>query len=205
MNTRTMLVGLGSFAALFSALALAQGKANPRVQVEMVTNQGRIVLELDAINAPVTVDNFLKYVKSKHYDGTVFHRVIEGFMIQGGGLDQGLNERPTLKPIANESANGMKNDRYTIAMARTEDPDSATCQFFINVADNDALNYQASADGHGYTVFGRVVEGQKVVESISKVHTGTHPNPAFPKQILEDVPVKPIVLKQVTVLADQSQ
>src|SRR5207253_644736 len=131
------------------------------------TNYGVITLELDAEKAPKTVENFLAYVKSGHYDGTIFHRVIDGFMIQGGGFVKGMSQKPTQAQIANEANNGLKNDKYTIAMARTSDPHSATAQFFINLTNNDFLNHTApSGSGWGYCVFGKVVEGQDVVEKI---------------------------------------
>ncbi|WP_049126321.1 peptidylprolyl isomerase, partial [Burkholderia cenocepacia] len=136
--------------------------------VELHTNHGVIKLELDAAKAPKTVENFLNYVKKGHYDGTVFHRVINGFMIQGGGFEPGLKQKPTDAPIDNEANNGLKNDNYTIAMARTNDPHSATAQFFINVNDNDFLNHSSpTPQGWGYAVFGKVVEGQDVVDTAS--------------------------------------
>ena len=142
--------------------------------VKLHTNQGDITLELDAKAAPATVENFLEYVRSGFYDNTVFHRVIDGFMIQGGGFEPGMKQKGTRKPIKNEADNGLKNDRYTIAMARTSDPHSATAQFFINVADNAFLNHTAqTAQGWGYAVFGRVTEGQDVVDKIKKVATGS--------------------------------
>ena len=141
--------------------------------VVLKTNHGDIKLALDAENAPATVANFLKYVREGHYDNTVFHRVIERFMIQGGGMEPGLRQKPTRAAIANEATNGLKNKKYTVAMARTSDPHSATSQFFINVADNDFLDYKApSANGWGYCVFGKVVEGQDVVDRIGGVATG---------------------------------
>ena len=141
--------------------------------VELHTNHGVIKLELDAEKAPKTVENFLNYVKKGHYDNTVFHRVIDGFMIQGGGFEPGMNQKPTDAPVNNEANNGLKNDNGTIAMARTNDPHSATAQFFINVKDNDFLNYTApTQQGWGYAVFGKVVEGKDVVDKIAKVATG---------------------------------
>ncbi len=137
------------------------------------TNLGDITLELDAENAPATVKNFLQYVRDGHYDNTVFHRVIDGFMIQGGGMEPGLRQKPTRAPVANEAVNGLKNKRYSVAMARTSDPHSATAQFFINVSDNDFLDHTApSAQGWGYCVFGKVVAGQDVVDKIKAVPTG---------------------------------
>jgi len=148
--------------------------------VVLKTNQGDIRIELDAENAPASVANFLQYVRDGHYDNTVFHRVIPGFMIQGGGMEPGLKQKPTRAPVANEATNGVKNKRYTVAMARTSEPHSATAQFFINVADNSFLDYTApSANGWGYCVFGRVVGGADVVDKIEKVATansGFHQN-----------------------------
>jgi peptidyl-prolyl cis-trans isomerase A (cyclophilin A) len=151
------------------------------------------VLELNADKAPKTVANFLAYVKRGHYDGTIFHRVIDGFMIQGGGYTADLREKPTQAPIVLESRNGLKNERGTIAMARTVVPDSATSQFFINVVDNDRLNYP-SFDGHGYAVFGRVIDGMDVVDRIKAVATtasGPHQN----------LPVKPVVIRTAKIAA----
>src|ERR1700730_13313058 len=144
------------------------------------TNHGDISIELDAENAPVTVANFLDYLRAGHFDNTLFHRVIDGFMIQGGGFSRGMQQKPVKKPIENEARNGLKNDRYTVAMARTSDPHSATAQFFINVADNDFLNHRSpDANGWGYCVFGRVVAGTDVVDQIKGVSTtsrGSHQN-----------------------------
>ena len=137
------------------------------------TNHGDITLELDAASAPKSVANFLQYVRDGHYDNTVFHRVIDGFMIQGGGFAPGMKQKPTRATVANEATNGVKNKRYTVAMARTSDPHSATAQFFINVADNDFLNYGTCQDGWGYCVFGEVLEGKEVVDKIKAVPTGT--------------------------------
>jgi peptidyl-prolyl cis-trans isomerase A (cyclophilin A) len=156
-------------------------EAAPKVRFK--TSEGDIVVELNPEKAPITVANFLDYVNKKHYDGTVFHRVIDGFMIQGGGMalsDGRLVEKPTGKGIKNEGQNGLKNDRGTIAMARTPDPDSATAQFFINVVDNAALNYPNNG---GYAVFGKVIEGMQVVDKIKAVQTGA-----------QDVPVKPVTI-----------
>ena len=141
--------------------------------VELHTTAGVIRLELDEQKAPATVANFLEYVKAGHYDGTVFHRVIKGFMIQGGGFEPGLKQKPTREPIQNEANNGLKNDKYTIAMARTSAPHSASAQFFINGTDNDFLNFKSeSPQGWGYAVFGKVVAGTEVVDAIEKVRTG---------------------------------
>ncbi|WP_298290627.1 peptidylprolyl isomerase [Thiomonas sp.] len=156
--------------------------------VELQTNHGNIRLELDAERAPKTVENFLNYVRSGQFDGTIFHRVIDGFMIQGGGFEPGMKQKPTKAPIVNEANNGLKNERYTIAMARTSDPHSATAQFFINVADNAFLNHTApTAQGWGYAVFGKVVEGHDVVDKIKGVKTGR-------KGFHDDVPVEDVVI-----------
>lgn len=154
--------------------------------VVLDTSLGVIKIELNRAKAPVTVDNFLKYVRAKHYDGTIFHRVIPGFMIQGGGMDETMKERPTSPAIKNEAKNGLRNDRGTIAMARTNAPDSATDQFFINVKGNTMLDY--GINGAGYAVFGRVVEGMDVVDKIVAVRTTT-------KRPHDDVPVTPVVIK----------
>jgi peptidyl-prolyl cis-trans isomerase B (cyclophilin B) len=162
--------------------------------VELHTNHGVIKLELDAEKAPKTVENFLSYVKNGHYDNTVFHRVIDGFMIQGGGFEPGMNQKPTAAPINNEANNGLKNDNGTVAMARTNDPHSATAQFFINVKDNDFLNHSSpTPQGWGYTVFGKVVEGMDVVEKIKKVRTGS-------KGFHQDVPVDDVVIEKAVVV-----
>ena len=164
-------------------------------QVELKTSLGIIVLELDAEKAPATVENFLQYVKDRHYDGTIFHRVIPGFMIQGGGFDADFKQKPTRKPVKNEAGNGLKNEAGTIAMARTSDPHSATAQFFINVADNAFLNHTAqTSQGWGYTVFGKVIKGMDVVHRIEKVPTGSGPPPH------QNVPVKPVMIESARVL-----
>ncbi len=162
--------------------------------VKLHTNKGDIVLELNAEKAPETVKNFLEYVNSGFYDGTIFHRVINNFMIQGGGFEPGMKQKPTRATIKNEAANGLSNDTYTIAMARTSDPQSATAQFFINVKDNDFLNYTApTAQGYGYCVFGKVVEGKDVVDAIKKVKTG---NSGF----FQDVPAEDVVIIKAEVV-----
>lgn len=153
---------------------------------------GDIVVQLDPARAPRTVENFLSYVKDGHYDGTVFHRVIDGFMIQGGGFTPEMQQKPTKAPIKLEADNGLKNDKYTIAMARTGNPDSATSQFFINVVNNDMLN-APKPDGHGYAVFGKVVEGTEVVDKIKAVATGNR----GPHQ---NVPTTPVLIQSATVL-----
>ena len=176
---------------LASALAFAgavHAEAGPRVKLD--TSAGDILIELDQAKAPKTVENFLQYVKDKHYDGTVFHRVIDGFMIQGGGFTAEMQQKPTRAPMALEASNGLKNDRYTIAMARTGNPNSATSQFFINVKNNDSLN-APNPDGYGYTVFGRVVSGTDVVDKIRAVQTGN-------KGGMQNVPLEPIIIKSAT-------
>lgn len=160
--------------------------------VRLSTNQGDIVVQLDAAKAPKTVANFIEYVKAGHYNGTVFHRVIDGFMIQGGGMTPELKEKPTRAPIPLESRNGLSNVRGTLAMARTNVPDSATSQFFINVKDNAFLDSARSPDGNGYAVFGKVIEGMDVVDKIRKVPTTTRPPHG-------DVPVQPVIIKQATI------
>jgi peptidyl-prolyl cis-trans isomerase A (cyclophilin A)/peptidyl-prolyl cis-trans isomerase B (cyclophilin B) len=171
----------------------ADGAANP--QVELRTSMGTVVIELYPDKAPLTVDNFLKYVSDRHYDGTVFHRVIPGFMIQGGGFGADFNEKPARKPVRNEAANGLRNEAGTIAMARTSEPHSASAQFFINVADNEFLNFRfPTPEGYGYCVFGKVVKGMDVVARIVKVQTG--PGPAGH----QNVPVKPIIIESAKVL-----
>lgn len=162
--------------------------------VKLTTNFGEITLELDADKAPVTVANFLEYVNSGFYNNTVFHRVIDGFMIQGGGFEPGMNQKPTNEPIKNEADNGLPNKTYTIAMARTPNPHSATAQFFINVADNDFLNFSApTSNGWGYCVFGKVVAGMDVVDAIRKVRTGN-------KAGHQDVPVEDVVIERAEVV-----
>ena len=178
---------------LVAATAWAQ---NPRV--EMKTSAGRIVIELDAANAPKTSANFLQYAKDGFYNGTIFHRVIDGFMIQGGGFDRDMRQKQTREPIANEAGRsskaGLRNDVGTVAMARTSDPNSATAQFFINVHRNDFLNFrEPTSQGYGYAVFGRVVEGMEVVQRIAKVPTAT----VGPYQ---NVPRSPVVIESATVL-----
>lgn len=157
--------------------------------VKLKTNFGDIVIDLNAEKAPETVTNFLQYVNSGFYNGTIFHRVIDGFMIQGGVMEPGMNQKATNDPIKNEADNGLSNDAYTIAMARTPDPHSASSQFFINVSDNDFLNYSSpTSQGWGYCVFGRVVEGADVVDAIKQVKTGRQAGH-------QDVPVEDVVIE----------
>jgi peptidyl-prolyl cis-trans isomerase B (cyclophilin B) len=165
--------------------------------IKLHTNHGDITLELDSEKAPLTVQNFMDYVNSGFYDNTVFHRVIDGFMIQGGGFEPGMNQKQVRPPIQNEAANGLKNDKYTVAMARTSDVHSATAQFFINVKDNDFLNYKSStSQGFGYCVFGKVVEGQDVVDKIRKVRTGT-------RNGHQDVPLEDVILLKAEVVENK--
>jgi len=187
MNTsRSIVCGVALSLSLLSALpAFAQ-------RVKLATNAGDIVIELDAAKAPKSVENFIAYVKAGHYDGTVFHRVISTFMIQGGGMTADMKERPTRAPVMLESRNGLNNDKGTVAMARTNAPNSATAQFFINLKDNEFLNSAASRDGNGYAVFGKVVSGMDVVEKIRNVPTGN-------KGPFENVPLEPVTIKQATV------
>ena len=198
-----MLAGcLASLMAVPATGALAQTRSTPQQgnsmtaspRVLLQTSQGNIVLELDAEKAPVTVENFLAYVRDGFFDGTIFHRVIDNFMIQGGGFDAAMKQKPTRDAIENEANNGLKNDTYTIAMARTNDPHSATAQFFINVSDNAFLNHTApTANGWGYAVFGKVVEGMETVDKIKTVKTGN-------RGFHQDVPVDNIVIEQASLL-----
>lgn len=200
MRMQSSFVGSMILLAFGSAIAADTRPAGP-VQVQLQTSEGNIVVQLNAARAPKSVANFMAYAQRGHYDGTVFHRVIDGFMIQGGGMDRDLREKATMRPIENEGGNGLKNEKYTLAMARTASPHSATSQFFINVADNDFLNRDQSSDGYGYAVFGKVISGHEVVDKIAKAPTQVQPNPMFPAMLLEDVPVTPIVLKAVRVVA----
>jgi peptidyl-prolyl cis-trans isomerase A (cyclophilin A) len=188
---------------MFSALG-EEPKSSANPIVEMKTSMGTLKIELYQDKAPITVKNFLSYVDEKFYDGTAFHRVIDGFMIQGGGFDgtDPLRQKRTKPTIKNEASNGLKNDRYTIAMARTSDPDSASSQFFINVVNNDGLN-RPKPDGHGYAVFGKVIEGTDVVDKIKKVRTGTVDVIARgaadmeSREKFKDVPVTKVVVESV--------
>ena len=204
------------FAALFMTASLAQkpaeapkaadkaapakastckldNKGTTPMKVKLTTSMGAITLELNKEKAPLSTENFLKYVESGHYNGTIFHRVIGNFMIQGGGFDKNLTQKPTNAPIKNEATNGLKNDNYTIAMARTGVVDSATAQFFINVSNNDFLNH-AGPSNYGYAVFGKVVEGMDVVDKIKAVKTG--PKGMFPT----DVPQEPVMIEKAECL-----
>ncbi len=167
-------------------------RAKPMIKLQ--TNFGPITLELDAKAAPDTVANFIQYVRDGHYNGTLFHRVIDGFMIQGGGFTADMEQKPTRAPIRNEADNGLKNVAYSIAMARTPNPDSATSQFFINIANNDFLNFrEPSAQGYGYCVFGRVSEGQDTVDRIRKVRTGMRAGH-------QDVPVENVIIESAEIV-----
>ena len=185
------------FLALAASAALIQPALAADPRVELKTNRGVIVLELYPDKAPKTVANFLQYVKDGHYNGTIFHRVIDGFMVQGGGFDRDMKQKQTRTPVQSEAANGLKNDHLTVAMARTPDPHSASAQFFINVKNNDFLNYrEPTPQGYGYTVFGKVVSGADVVEKIVKLPTGNagqHQN----------VPREPVVIESATLLPEK--
>jgi cyclophilin family peptidyl-prolyl cis-trans isomerase len=177
---------LAALAEAQPASCAAALKANAPVKVKLTTSMGPVVLQLDKEKAPASVENFAKYIDSGHYNGTIFHRVIDGFMIQGGGYGKDLRQKPTQAPIKNEAANGLKNDAYTVAMARTGVRDSATSQFFINVKDNDMLNYSGeSQSGWGYAVFGKVVGGKDVVDKIRKA--AVKPSPLSEAQPLEAI------------------
>ena len=191
LSRRTLTLSLAAVLATTSThWAIAADIAKPRVK--FTTSLGDFVVELDPAKAPKTVENFLQYVADKHYDGTVFHRVIDGFMIQGGGFTADMQKTPTRAAIPLEAKNGLKNDRYTIAMARTSNPDSATAQFFINVANNDMLN-APQPDGHGYAVFGKVVQGQAVVDKIRTVATGN-------RGMHQNVPTTAVTITAATLL-----
>ena len=187
-NSTLALAGI-ALAATFSA---APTMAQEAPKVKLATSMGDIVVQLDPAKAPKSVENFLAYVSAKHYDGTIFHRVINGFMIQGGGFTADMVQKPTKSPIPLEASNGLKNDTYTIAMARTGAPDSATAQFFINVKDNAMLN-APQPDGHGYAVFGKVIQGTEVVDKIKAVAT-TNKGP------YQNVPSTPVTITSATLL-----
>jgi peptidyl-prolyl cis-trans isomerase A (cyclophilin A)/peptidyl-prolyl cis-trans isomerase B (cyclophilin B) len=188
-----------AFALSFSLTALAANSPASYPQVEIKTSLGKVVLELYPDKAPKTVDNFLRYVKDGHYTGTIFHRVIPGFMVQGGGFDKTFKQKPTRPPVENEAGNGLRNEIGTVAMARTMDPHSATAQFFINVANNTFLNHTSPTPrGYGYTVFGKVIEGMDVVNRIAAVSTGS--GGPFPS----DVPKEAIVIEEMRLVANPS-
>jgi cyclophilin family peptidyl-prolyl cis-trans isomerase len=206
MNPARRLLAAATLLALagIPAGSLAQPKAEPEaakasncqanmkgsapMKVKLTTSMGAITIELNKEKAPISTENFVKYVESGHYNGTIFHRVIDGFMIQGGGFTKDMQQKPSLAPIKNEASNGLKNDVYTLAMARTGVRDSATAQFFINVKANDFLNYRdETPQGWGYAVFGKVIEGQDVVDKIRKVPTGN-------SGMHQNVPLEPVVI-----------
>ncbi len=197
MSTRFLWAGpwrlaglLGLILCLIFAFGSSAQAEGSRVLVKLETSLGDITLELYPDKAPLTVANFLKYVEDGFFDGLIFHRVIDGFMIQGGGLDKNLHQKPAGQPIRNEADNGLANEAYTVAMARTADPHSATAQFFINVADNDFLNHRAkTSQGWGYAVFGRVVDGREVVDKIKSTPTTT-------RGVYEDVPVEAVIIQK---------
>jgi len=189
---RKLFTSLILVAACFTSQAAIAGP-----KVEFKTTMGHFVVELDDVKAPKTTANFLNYVKSGFYNGTIFHRVIDGFMIQGGGFTPDLVQKPTDSPVVSEATNGLKNNVYTIAMARTSDPDSATSQFFINVKDNAALDYP-NAMGNGYTVFGKVISGTQTIDAIRKVPTMVAPAPRMGR--MADVPSKTVTIESATLL-----
>ena len=190
----TLILAVGLMAGLILAAGASARAERSHPLVKLQTSMGDITLELYPDKAPVTVANFLEYVKAGFFDGTVFHRVINGFMIQGGGLDAKMNKKPTRAPIKNEADNGLTNDAYTVAMARTGDPNSATAQFFISVANNTFLNHTAKTpQGWGYTVFAKVVQGKDVVDKIKAVPTAT-------KGMYENVPVEPVTIIKASVV-----
>ena len=195
---RYLLIAFTSLCLLISSAHAADNFSKKRIMLE--TSEGNIVLELDITRAPLSVLNFMKYVRSGFYDGTVFHRVIENFMIQGGGFTPELTRKQPNAPILNEANNGLKNVRGTIAMARTNDPHSATAQFFINVTDNSFLNHTAKTPrGWGYTVFGHVIKGLSVVDKIRKQRTG--PNGPF----RSDVPLKTVLIHKATIIGEKAK
>jgi cyclophilin family peptidyl-prolyl cis-trans isomerase len=189
MFTRFFTLSAGLLGLVFAASALAGPS------VEMQTSRGTLIIELDSEKAPKTVQNFLQYAKDGFYNGTVFHRVMDGFMIQGGGFSAEMNEKPTAAPIPNEGKNGLKNLRGTLAMARRNDPNSATAQFFINHKDNAGLDYPAP-DGFGYAVFGKVVQGMDIVDKIAKVPTGN-------RSMHQNVPLEPVIIQSVKLISDK--
>jgi cyclophilin family peptidyl-prolyl cis-trans isomerase len=190
MSTSLLFAAILLGVAGSAAAAQGQNGATAHPRVALDTSKGKIVIELYPDKAPKSVANFLQYVKSGHYDGVIFHRVIPGFMIQGGGFTADMKQKPTKPPIANEADNGLTNDRGTVAMARTSDPNSASAQFFINVVDNGFLNFKSKTpQGWGYTVFGKVVEGMDVADAIAAVKTKA-----------QDVPVEPITIKKAHVV-----
>ena len=191
LSRRTLTLSFAT-ALLACSTGFASAQTATQPKVKFTTNMGDFVVELDPAKAPKTVENFLQYVADKHYDGTVFHRVIDGFMVQGGGFTADMQQKPVRAPIPLEAKNGLKNDRYTIAMARTGNPNSATSQFYINVANNDMLN-APNPDGHGYAVFGKVVQGQAVIDKIRSVPTGN-------RGMHQNVPTSAVTITSATLL-----
>ena len=191
LSRRSLTLSLASI-VLASATSLAGAQDTAKPQVKIATNMGDFVVELEPAKAPKTVENFLQYVADKHYDGTIFHRVIDGFMIQGGGFTADMQPKPTRAPIPLEAQNGLKNDRYTVAMARTGNPNSATSQFYVNVANNNMLN-APQPDGHGYAVFGKVVQGQATIDKIRTVATGN-------RSMHQNVPTSAITITSTTLV-----
>jgi len=190
---RNLFISLMLVLCLGLGLTGIASAAEERSLVKLETSAGEIIIELFPDKAPKTVLNFLEYVNTGAYDGTIFHRVMDGFMIQGGGFEPDMKQRKSNAPIRNEADNGLKNDRYTVAMARTNDPHSASNQFFINVENNDFLNHQAkSANGWGYAVFGKVVDGSRIVDDIKRVRTGNRVGH-------QNVPLEPVVIKKASV------
>jgi cyclophilin family peptidyl-prolyl cis-trans isomerase len=188
-TTRRTFIHLLTALGLTMSIQTADAADNP--QVTLKTSMGNVVMELYPDKAPKTVENFLKYVKSGHYSGTIFHRVIPDFMVQGGGFDKDMKQKPTTGTVENEAKNGLKNDAYSVAMARTSDPHSASAQFFINVKENGFLNYPGR-DGWGYTVFGKVIQGTEVINKMKSVETTT-------SGMHQNVPIKPIVIESASI------
>ncbi len=194
MNLKLFLF-LCTFGLFLAAPGAAFAKEEGNVMVRFETNMGDFVVELDLEKAPATCENFLQYVRDGFYEGTIFHRVIDGFMVQGGGLTEAMDQKETRAPIENEADNGLSNIAYSVAMARTQAPHSATAQFFINVKDNAFLNHRGkSPTGWGYAVFGKVVQGQDVIEAIKGVSTGT-------RGLFENVPLEPVVIRKASIIS----
>ncbi len=202
MRRASMIISVLMAVFLLTLPACSRAGNDPKTKggpvILMSTSLGDVKIELYDQDAPETVKNFLSYVNDKFYDGTIFHRVIAGFMIQGGGFTPEMEQKPTKPPIKNESSNGLKNEPYTLAMARTSVPDSATSQFFINVKNNDFLNKASAQDGVGYAVFGKVIEGMDIVNKIEKVQTGR-------SGMYSDVPSEPVVIKAMTVVSSEKK
>ncbi len=192
ISRRKVALALNGIALTAMLSVATPAAADEAPKVKLTTSMGDIVVQLNPDKAPKSVENFLQYVREKHYDGTVFHRVIDGFMIQGGGFTPEMQQKKVRAPIPLEASNGLKNDKYTLAMARTSDPNSATAQFFINVKDNAMLN-APQPDGHGYAVFGKVVEGNEVVDKIKAVATSN-------KGPMQNVPTTPVLIQSATIV-----